>query len=99
MKGFHPLLWTASILGVAFVVNVMGIELAGGIEAWRKWLERSSTVFRGWRIGLYAALGYGAFRLYRSHFSNGQQRALRRTAVAAVLVLTLLEIHSLKLLP
>lgn len=72
--------------------------MAGGIEAWRQWLDRSSSVFRGWRIGLYAALGYGAFRLYRSQINNGQQRAFRRTAVTAVLVLTLLEIHSLKLL-
>lgn len=98
MKGFHLLLWSALILGVAFVVNVMGIEMAGGIEAWRQWLDQAAGSFRGWRMCLYAALGYGAFRFYRSQISNGQRRELRRTAVAAVLVLTLLEIHSLKLL-
>ncbi|PMV22624.1 MULTISPECIES: hypothetical protein [unclassified Pseudomonas] len=98
MKWSRPLvqslLWAVSILAVAFIVNVTGIEMAGGIDAWRDWLGDSSGYFRAWRMALYTGLGYTTFRLIKGR----QPRELRRTVIAAVAVLALLEFHSLKLL-
>ncbi|WP_460149036.1 hypothetical protein [Pseudomonas sp. S3_E10] len=96
MKWIQPFaLWTLMLLGGAFLVNVLGVGFAGNIDAWRQWLDQSAGYFRWWRMGLYAVLGYGAYYLYRS---SHQQQHLRRTGIAAVLVLSLLELHSLNLL-
>lgn len=88
-------LWSLMLLGVAFIVSVIGIEIAGDIDAWRQWLSQSAGYFLWWRMSLYAALGYCLYHLYRS---SNQQQPLRRTGVAAAVLLSLLELHSLDLL-
>jgi hypothetical protein len=86
--------------GVAFVVNVMGLRLAGGLEEWVQWMKRYAWAFLLWRLFLYALLVRGWWwmrsRCLRRDPTPAARRALRRTGFASVMAFVLLEISLLR---
>lgn len=93
-----PSFWTVLILATALVAGAIVIEVAGGAQAWRQWLNTHAEYFRVWRMFLYTALAYSTFRLHQrlrhTGMSAHSQRALLRTEVAAAATLILLEIQN-----
>lgn len=80
----------------AIGINLLGIELAGGIPEWQQWLKDNTGYFRLWRILLYSVLAYGWYRLrrqlHRQGISPEQHHRLLRTEIALVALLLLLEL-------
>lgn len=93
------LLWTVLVLGAAVVANIAGIHWVGGIDGWERWMRTHAGYFFAWRLCLYAATAYGwwwmrrRLRLYEPS-AEAHQR-LRRTEIAAVISIVLLEASQL----
>ncbi|MEA9578809.1 hypothetical protein VC218_07725 [Xanthomonas nasturtii] len=93
------LLWTALAVGIAAAANLVGIRILGGIEAWSHWLRAHAGYFFAWRLVLYGATAWGwqwmHRRLRQRDASTEAFSRLRRTEIASVLVIALLEISAL----
>jgi hypothetical protein len=89
------LLWTLLVVGIATVVNIAGIHVVGGVDGWEHWLRTHAGYFFIWRLFLYAATVYGWWwmrkRLRRREPSVEAHQRLRRTEIAAVIAVALLE--------
>jgi hypothetical protein len=88
------LLGTLLVLLAAVVANLIGINLAGGIEGWQAWLTTHSNHFLAWRLLLYVGTAYGWIWMRRRMLAREPDAATRRrllraemAAVAAVVVL------------
>lgn len=84
------------VISVAVLVNVVGIQLAGDIQSWDRWLKENAPVFLMWRLCLYAGTVYGWLRmrkrvLQRETAPDGINR-LKRVEVCAVASIILLEV-------
>lgn len=93
------LLWVGLMVGVAIVINFVGIAVVGDIEGWTRWLRDHSGYFLIWRLCLY---GFTAYAWYRMR-QRLQQRAgatepsvrLRLCEVMTVMAVLLFEINRL----
>jgi len=89
------LLWALLVAGIAVGVNVTGIHLIGSIGGWEHWMRTHAGYFFTWRLLLYGATAYGWWRMRRRlrQYEPGSetQNRLRRTEVAALLSVVLLE--------
>ena len=89
------LLWTALLLIAAVAVNVVGIQIAGGIEGWQRWMAAQSGAFLAWRLLLYAATAWGWLWMRRRLRAREPERAtgqrLLRAEVAAIVAVIVLE--------
>ncbi|MGQ0697482.1 MAG: hypothetical protein ACT4PZ_04490 [Panacagrimonas sp.] len=89
------LLWTVLVLSIAVIVNIAGIHVVGGIDGWEHWLRTHAGSFFLWRLCLYAATAYGWWwmrkRLRQREPSTEAHQRLRRTEIATVAALVLLE--------
>jgi purine-cytosine permease-like protein len=89
------LLWCALIIGIAVLVNLVGISLIGGIEHWQRWLHSHAGLFLAWRMILYGATAWGWHWmrqrvLQREPLPLTRQRLLR-IEIAAVAAIVLME--------
>jgi hypothetical protein len=92
----RALFWSSVILFLALGVNLMGIRLLGGMDAWKGWMVAHATYFFVWRLLLYAGIAWGwwwmrARLLVREPDASAQAR-VRRVEVAAVFTFIALEI-------
>lgn len=92
MRRLMPgLLWSSLVIGMAIVVNLVGIGLIGSMADWHGWLRAHAGHFLVWRLCLYTALAFGWWRLLRQHALTADRTQLRRTEAATVIVIFLLE--------
>lgn len=92
--------WTVlgvlAIVMIAATVNVVGIRVVGNIDGWRRWMQSMSPYFLAWRVCLYGATAYGwgwmHKRIKRRERNPDTAARLRRTEVAAVLAVLVLEV-------
>lgn len=89
------LAWAAALVGIAAALNVAGIRVVGSIDGWTHWLRAHAGYFLAWRLCLYAATAYGWWwmrrRLRQYEPDSEAHQRLRRTEIAAVAALVLLE--------
>lgn len=89
------LLWALLVVGIAIMVNLAGIHVIGGVDGWEHWLRAHEWHFFAWRLCLYAATACGWWwmrgRLRQRESSDEAHQRLRRTEIAAVAALVLLE--------
>ncbi len=89
------LLWAVLLVVVAAVVNVVGIRLLGGIEAWKHWMDDRAGYFLAWRLLLYTCTAWGWVwmrrRLLARESGTISRQRLLRAEIAAVLALVALE--------
>lgn len=90
------LLGTLLVLLAAVAANIVGIHLAGGIDAWQTWLTAHSTHFLAWRLLLYAGTVCGWLWMHRRVLARepdaGTRRRLLRADLAAVVAVAALEL-------
>lgn len=87
--------WLVALIVVAVAVNLIGIRVAGGIEAWQQWLRGHAAYFLAWRLCLYGGIAYGWWRvrgrvIQRDPTASARAR-IACVEIAAVVVLALLE--------
>lgn len=88
--------WLVLVLIAAFVMNVVGIRLAGSIGGWHGWMSDHRLYFLVWRVLLYGATACGWIWMRRrllQREGDDSTRRLLRVEAAGVLVTLLLEIH------
>lgn len=89
------LLWMLVILLIATGINLVGIRIIGDVNGWSHWLQIHSLYFLAWRLCLYGATAYGWWwmreRIRRREPAAEARTHLRRTEVAAVLAILVLE--------
>ncbi|MGS0516892.1 hypothetical protein ACQR5T_17755 [Xanthomonas oryzae pv. oryzicola] len=89
------MLRTAPAIGIAVSANLIGIRMLGGIEGWSQWLRAHAGYFLAWRLILYGVIAWGwqwmHRRLLRREASTEASSRLRRTEIASVLAIALLE--------
>lgn len=90
------LLWAILLLVATIVANVIGIHLAGGIEAWQQWLTEHTGHFLVWRLWLYAVTAWGWVWMRRRVLARepeaGTRQRLRRAEISAIVAVAALEI-------
>ena len=88
----NALAWALLLLMVAVMINVLG-----DMQSWRDWVRDHALGLLLWRLGLYAALIYGWLRMRTRLLLRGAQirPRLRRTEVAGIAALMLLEISNI----
>lgn len=95
MSWVWMLLGTAAVVLVAVAINLAGIHFAGDVDGWQRWLRSHASAFLMWRLCLYAATGYGWWRMrqrvYRRDTAPEAHRRLQRAEMAAVVAIVLLE--------
>ncbi|MDR2452448.1 MAG: hypothetical protein LBE85_11950 [Candidatus Accumulibacter sp.] len=91
----RALFWSSLILFLALAVNLVGIRLLGGMDAWKGWMTVNATCFFVWRLLLYAGIAWGwrwmRARLLAREPNASAQARLRRVEVAAALTFIALE--------
>ncbi len=89
------LLWTALLLIAAVAVNVVGIQIAGGIEGWQRWMDAHTGAFLAWRLLLYAGTVWCWLWMRRRLRAREPERAaaqrLLRVEIAAIVAVFALE--------
>jgi hypothetical protein len=89
------LIWCAVVVGVAFLVNAVGLALVGDVKHWSQWLQGNAWVFFCWRLVIYAGVAWGWLwmrrRVLAREDSVETRQRLRRVEVGSVFVLVLLE--------
>ncbi|MGL4667957.1 MAG: hypothetical protein ACRCWR_08505 [Saezia sp.] len=92
------LLWIGVLLVVAFIVNVLGIQLAGNMQNWAVWIKEHAFAFLFWRIVLYLAVGVGWWwmhkRLMQRENTPQAKTRLLRIEIAALCSVLVLEISN-----
>lgn len=75
------------------LINVLAIQLLGDAQAWSNWLRNHALGLLLWRLGLYAALIYGWWRMRTRLLRRAPETSprLRRAEVASIAALVLLE--------
>ncbi|MFC4160700.1 hypothetical protein [Chitinimonas lacunae] len=95
------LLWIVGIVGVAVLVNVIGVHVVGGIGAWADWLRHHALHFFTWRLCLYALVAYGWWwmgrRLRQRESAPDAHQRLLRVEIAVLTTVVLLESSQLLL--
>lgn len=90
------LLGALLVMLAAVVTNVVGIQLAGGIDGWQAWLTAHSNHFLAWRLLLYAGTAYGWVWMRRRVLARepdaGTRRRLLRAELAAVVAVAAIEL-------
>ncbi|NQD95001.1 hypothetical protein HP532_20330 [Pseudomonas sp. CrR25] len=90
------LLGALLVLLAAVAANVVGIQLAGGIDGWQTWLAAHSKHFLAWRLLLYVGTAYGWVWMRRRVLAResdaGTRRRLLRAEMAATAAVAALEI-------
>lgn len=87
----HGLAWALWLLFAAVMVNVLG-----DMQSWRDWVRDHALGLQLWRMGLYAALIYGWWRMRARLLQREPENRprLHRTEVAGIAALMLLEISN-----
>ena len=84
------------VISVAVLVNVIGIQLAGDIQSWDRWLKNNAPVFFVWRLFLYAGTLYGWLwmrkRVLQRESSPEIGIRLKRVEICAAASIVLLEV-------
>lgn len=85
--------WLALLLGIAAGIHVAGVQVLGGIEHWRAWLQAHAAYLLIWRICLYLAIGIGWWRMRQRILGRDpdHRQRLQRAELAAVATIVLLE--------
>lgn len=88
----NALAWALLLLMVAVMINVLG-----DMQYWRGWVRDHALGLLLWRMGLYAVLIYSWLRIRTRLLLRGAQirPRLRRTEVAGIAALVLLEISNI----
>ena len=90
------LLGALLVLLAPVAANVVGLHLAGGIDAWQAWLTAHSNHFLAWRLLLYAGNAYGWLWMRRRVLARepdtGTRQRLLRAELAAVVAVAALEL-------
>ena len=100
MKLLRPLgrglLWIFSLVVVAILINLLAIRLLGDAQGWSHWLRDHALGLLLWRMGLYAALIYGWWRMRTRLLRHepGPTQRLRRAEAAGIAALVLLEVSN-----
>ncbi|HFJ0421621.1 TPA: hypothetical protein ACGS08_004226 [Pseudomonas aeruginosa] len=91
------LLWALLLLAATVAANLVGIQLAGGIEGWQQWLADHASYFLAWRLLLYAGTAWGWCWMRRRVLARepGARQRLLRAEVAAVVAVATLEISQM----
>ncbi|MDA8454269.1 hypothetical protein M4R22_05800 [Acidovorax sp. GBBC 3334] len=89
------------MIGIAVAVNLLGIRVLGGVDAWKQWLKADAGYFLTWRMALYAAAAGSWWRLRKRMRQNDthaeEAPRLLRVEVASILAILLLETSNLLL--
>lgn len=89
-------LWTLGLVFAVILINLLAIRLLGDAQSWSHWLRDHARGLLLWRLGLYAALIYGWWRMRTRLLrreSDATQR-LRRAEAAGIAALVLLEVSN-----
>lgn len=93
------LLCMVLLLLVAGVVNLAGIQIAGGIQVWTVWLKAHAGIFLVWRILLYVGVICGWLwmrkRILKRESSKEAKVRFIRIEITAVVALLVLETSNL----
>ncbi|RQR79144.1 hypothetical protein DIE11_17235 [Burkholderia sp. Bp9012] len=94
-RALPALLGLGAIVTVAFLINAVGIRIAGDADHWTQWMHRHVNYFRVWRLLLYAGTAWGWWwmrrRLLAREPAPETRARLLRLELAAVTALALLE--------
>jgi hypothetical protein len=89
------LLWACAILLLGASIALFGAHFLGGVQGWESWLSQRRILLLGWRLLVYVAALAGwcwmRKRLLMRESSIAARSRLRRTELAAVIVITALE--------
>ena len=100
MKRLRPLgqglLWSFGLVLAVILINLLAIRLLGDVHAWSTWLRDHTLGLLLWRLGLYAALIYGWWRMRARLLRREPQsrQRLRRAEAAGIAALVLLELSN-----
>lgn len=85
----NALAWALLLLMAAVMINVLG-----DMQSWRGWVRDHALSLLLWRMGLYAALIYGWWRMRARLLLRAPETRprLRRTEAAGIAALVLLEV-------
>ncbi|MGL4668696.1 MAG: hypothetical protein ACRCWR_12320 [Saezia sp.] len=88
--------WFIALGLMAFMVNVLGIRLAGDVHHWSAWIKNHALVFLLWRLVLYGSVAYGWWWMRKRVLARDEDPQTRdrfiRIEVSAVVTLLVLEI-------
>lgn len=89
-------LWGLALVLAAILINVLAVRLLGDVQAWSTWLRDHTLGLLLWRLGLYAALIYGWWRMRARLLRREPQsrQRLRRAEAAGIAALVLLELSN-----
>jgi hypothetical protein len=89
----RALFWGSLILFLAAGVNLLGIRLLGGMDAWQGWMAAHADDFFVWRLLLYAGIvrGWWWMRARLLVREPDAQARFRRAEIAALLTFIALE--------
>ena len=89
------LAWVLLVGGVCVAITATGIRVVGSIDGWHRWVQEHSAHLLAWRVLLYAATGYGWWRMRRRMLerepSDETRQRFARIEIASVAALVLLE--------
>lgn len=90
--------WIFMLVIVAMLINMVGIQITGDVEQWSAWLKAHAAIFLGWRLILYAFIGYGWYwtrqRIMAREANTEAKLRFIRVEVSAVCVLVVLELSN-----
>ena len=98
LKLLRPLergaLWALGLVLTVILINVLAVRLLGDVQAWNAWLRDHALSLLLWRLGLYAALIYGWWRMRTQLLRREPEsrQPLRRAEAAGIAAQVLLEV-------
>ncbi|WP_285412604.1 hypothetical protein [Pseudomonas sp. lyk4-40-TSB-59a] len=94
------LFWGVVLSLAVIILGLIAVDGIGNIKEWNTWMRSNQAALLAWRMPLYALTVYGWYRmrlsLAKRGFSPYQNQRLLYAEVAAIAVLALLELLTLR---
>lgn len=92
-RAVQAAVWFGLIIGMAVLINALGVRLVGSVEMWHTWLHAHAAHLLIWRIVVYAGIGAAWWRMRKRLLAREPSHRYRllRAEIGAAAAITLLE--------